>query len=51
MKKLFNRSFFKFTVGFIGIILVALAGIFLVQFLEIEAQAQTGSVVGSGANN
>lgn len=50
MRQLFNKSFFKLSAGFISIIFVAIIGIFLVRFFEIDAQANNTTPTANAAN-
>jgi len=38
MKRLFNKTFFKFAAGFIGIVVVAMFGILVLGTYELETQ-------------
>ena len=45
MKKLFNRAFFKFTAGFVGIVMITVLVILAVGSLEVEREYQTSADV------
>ncbi len=39
MKRLFNKSFFKFTAGFVGIIAVAMLSVLVISAYEMNSQS------------